>query len=218
MNVISYSLFKDCPEYLYNFYEDGMFYNYRMAKLLFPEWQFMIHHSWTTSPAMPFSFRQTAPAPRCESMLWRLKPIWMEGVERVICRDLDSLLTYRDMKSVERWIASGKSAHGMNDNPAHGGLPLMGGMCGFKSEAIKKHFPTWESLIEGFDLSQHGSDQELLMKRVYPIVQNDIYFDQHPEHYPFTGLAESDLCVRHIGSAGINEMETLRFLHKYEKQ
>lgn len=204
MRVISFSLFEDCPLWLLKFYVDGVGYNRRMAKLLFKDWDVFV-----TTPQNQ---------PRCESMLWRLKPCYLHGVERVICRDLDSLLTYRDFKSVERWIESGKGVHGMNDNPAHGGLPLMGGMMGIKSETLKKHFPTFESLIDGFDLSQHGSDQELLMKRLYPLIKEDLYFDQSPEHYPFTGLAESDLCVRHIGSAGIVEMETLRFLNKFENK
>ena len=190
MNVISYTLFKDCPDWLYKFYEQGCDYNKRMASLIFTDWK--VNIQWIEGK------------PRCESMLWRLKPCYMEGVERVICRDLDSLLTYRDYMSVQRWIESGKGVHGMNDNPAHGGLPLMGGMMGIKSSVLKQYFPTFESLIEGWDLSQHGSDQELLMKRLYPLIQNDIYFDQSPLHYPFSGQAESDLCVRHIGSAGIN--------------
>src|SRR3990170_5838387 len=133
MNVISYSLFFDCPHYLYRFYVDGIDYNKRMAELIFKGWTFNVE-----SPT---------DRPRCESMLWRLKPCWMEGVERVICRDLDSLLTYRDFKSVERWIESGKSAHGMNDNPAHGGLPLMGGMLGFKADVLRNNFATFEDLI-----------------------------------------------------------------------
>jgi hypothetical protein len=223
MNVISFSFFRDCPEWLFPFYLKGVEYNIRMAKILFPGWEVVTHTNsrvWMEYGeylnGKGSMIIQHSDDSRCQSMLWRLKPLYMEGVERVICRDLDAVLTYRDFKSVERWIASGKIAHGMNDNQAHGGMPLMGGMCGFKAREFKELFPSWEELVQG-DLSQHGSDQSLLMQKVYPKVKDSIYFDQFPEHYPYEGLAESDLTCKHIGSAGVITMELERFLHKYEK-
>jgi hypothetical protein len=224
MNVISYSLFKGHESDIFRFYLMGVNYNIRMSKLIYPDWRLIIHvspdvmdkHSSFCDMYEEYIQPMDYNPQRCEGMLWRLKPIYNDGVDRVICRDLDSLVTYRESMSVGRWISSGKVAHGMNDNPAHGGMPLMGGMCGFKANEFRRLYPRWDDLVTG-DLTAHGSDQSLLMRAVYPKVSDSIYFDREPAHYNYTGLAESDLCVRHIGSAGFNEMEVVRFLNKYEK-
>lgn len=211
--------------YEWVFYLAGAYKNAIMNKLIYPEWETWIHVDTNvyidnqrylldlaevTDVKIVVAGKMIHP---CEAMLWRLMPLWEEDVTHVICRDLDAITTYRETKSVERWIESGKTTHGMNDNQAHGGLPLMGGMCGFKKKAIQ--YPSFEYLIDGYDLSPKGSDQQLLMKRIYPVVCDDIYFDRYPEHYPYTGLAESDLVCKHIGSAGINDMEFVRFINKW---
>lgn len=228
MKVISYSIFKDCPDHLFNYYQRGLYFNLRMNRLLYPDWVNYIHcadynHIEFLLPeddnelfsSFIFNWSYTYKS-RCESMLWRMHPAWSQSVTHFICRDSDAITTYREMKSVMRWIESGKDAHGMNDSPAHGGLHIMGGMCGFKAEVIRNHFPTFESLIQGYDLTQHGSDQQLLMERVYPLVKDSFYFDAEPQRYYDNPLWESDLTCRHIGSAGVVEMELLRFFERHD--
>lgn len=200
MKVVSYVIFRGEETDLFRFYEMGIDYNSRMNKLIYPDWKTVIHKTNTVA--------------RCEAMLNRLKPLWWEGVTHVICRDLDSITTYREAQSVQRWINSGREAHGMNDAPAHGGMHLMGGMCGFKPKRIIERYKTFEELIEGFDLTKHGSDQDLLMQRIYPLVFDSMYFEKDIPHTTDNPLWESELCSRHIGSAGFNEMETIRFLKR----
>ena len=67
-------------------------------------------------------------------MLWRLLPIFEYNVERIICRDTDSPLTYREAQMVKEWENSPKVVHAITDSVSHN-IPLMGGMIG-----LTKHF------------------------------------------------------------------------------
>jgi hypothetical protein len=200
--VISYVLYKD-NEY-YEYYERGIEYNIRLAKLMLPDYEVIINYPQEKQ--------------RCLNMMYRFHPAYHEDYNIVLCRDSDSLITWREVKEIRKWEASGKNWHGINDNPAHS-IPMMGGMIGFKTEALKKLYPTFESLTEGWDLSQHGSDQNLIMQRLYPKVYADFYHslltnrEPQPDSNPFW---ESDLVQRYIGSAGYNEMEVKRFLKRFE--
>ena len=69
----------------------------------------------------------------CGAMMWRFCPIF-EGVNYVICRDVDSLPTPRERIAVERWINSGKPVHAIHDSKSHRGTPLLGGMVGFQGQ------------------------------------------------------------------------------------
>lgn len=73
---------------------------------------------------------------KCERMLHRLMPAWDPDVEYVICRDVDSLPTWRDRRAVEEFITSGLDAHTILDSCSHMGI--MGGLCAFRAEVLRK--------------------------------------------------------------------------------
>ena len=82
-----------------------------------PDWEMRIHYDDQVT-AMPYwralcrmetaGLLKLVPCGEAKtffgSMLWRLKPIWDEGVDVVSCRDVDSLPTPRDKKAVENWL------------------------------------------------------------------------------------------------------------------
>lgn len=103
----------------------------------------------------------------CRNMLWRLNPV--EWADYTICRDIDSLPTYRERQAVEQWLQNDTLAHSMNDSISHN-IALMGGMIGFKKGAIDVS----EIDTCGIDYSIKGSDQDYLNKIVYPQVQHSI--------------------------------------------
>lgn len=110
---------------------------------------------------------------KCMMMLWRMLPLW-ENTEYVFCRDLDSILTPRQLQCVRSFILSGKTAHGINDNVSHN-IPLMGGMCGFKTKAFREIFNvSFNEFIKDKYSSNyweaHGADQNFLMQYVWPRV------------------------------------------------
>lgn len=247
MKVISYSLFGDPSSFEFPFYLRGLYFNARMNALLYPGWSTCVAISETVKEKylpmlmkMPTRYISVFPdAPMCESMLWRMAPIfWKEGspvVTHVICRDTDAITTYKEAQAVQEWIDSGFSVHGITDNPAHS-LPMMGGMVGFRVEHFKQLFPQWtsfEEMIKGQDLRNRGSDQDFMMKKIYPKAKDHMmghFFDGCREKVYYTKnlvsnqiqgvdtrLWESNLTCRHIGSPGIVDMETLRFFQRFDK-
>jgi len=109
-------------------------------------------------------------------MLWRLLPIW-EDTDYVFCRDLDSILTPRQLQCSKEFINSGKIAHGINDNDAHD-LPLMGGMCGFKSKEFIQCIgnKNLNDLVSGTynqeSWQNHGTDQRFLNRHIHPLISH----------------------------------------------
>lgn len=228
--VISYALFKhsETPQWLFNFYLRGLVWNVKMNALIYPEWTSHVEidagvfsdydniiYALRDHYGMTFNVNQLEDC--CKCMLWRLKPIF-EDTELVLCRDADAITTWRERMAVGEWLNTPYNTHGISDNTAHT-LPLMGGMIGFKSAFINNIWKSWSNFMAlSEDLSKHGSDQDYLMKAIYPFVKDDILVSnmygresinrQNP-------LWESDLTCRHIGSAGVVEMEIIRFFKKY---
>lgn len=153
--------------------------------------------------------------PLCKSMLWRLKPVFWEDIEIVLCRDADAITTWRETMAVRDWIESGETIHGINDNPAHA-LPIMGGMCGFMCEPIRKRFEVWDNFVGERDYSVHGSDQHTLngYRNEFSLLVSDM--SRIPILSKADPLWTSDLTCRHIGSAGVVEMETIRFFNVHD--
>jgi hypothetical protein len=239
MKLISYSLFNspvDTAER--NAYIRGFYFNCRMNNLIYPDWrthleveaavyfQFKNLFDWLVeNNNLHLTINDYNP-PLCVGMIWRMKPIWSADVTHILCRDSDALTTYREALSVQEWIESGYAVHALHDNPAHGGL--MGGMIGINTSKFKAltGFDSFEQMIDGYDLSKRGSDQNLLNQRILPKVQNDVIFRGgsgvshllHPINFQgnLPGVEQkywtSNLCTAFIGSAGFNELETIRFL------
>lgn len=117
-------------------------------------------------------------------MLWRLLPAWDSENEYVFCRDLDSILTPRQAKYVQRFINSGCVIHGINDNNSHT-IPLMGGMIGVRCKSFVNaiNFPSFSSMISSWHVTRdfwdnHGKDQVFLMDHIWPKVQHMAHIDR----------------------------------------
>lgn len=251
MKYICYSIFGDPESFEFNWYLRGLVFNLRINKLLYPDWttQFNIERAiWfkyetffkELSMLINYSVNFHDRSDKCTSMLWRMSEIW-EGnytnptynATHIICRDADAITTYREAQAVNEWIESGLGFHGITDDPAHT-IPIMGGMCGFSVEHFKHTFPeynTFEKLIGKDNLKDHGSDQNLLMKKIYPKAKADMYghffkgckekvrIVSNSVSKPILGvnpkLWESNLCARMIGSPGVVDFELLRFFKRF---
>lgn len=148
---------------------------------VWPDWEMCIHHDervldYPYWPVVRFLELETPLMIRtmycgdsqrlCESMLWRMKPIWrLDEYEVVLCRDIDALETPRSRKAVERWLETDKPVHVIHDSPSHAGV--MGGTCGFRADYVRKRisWKTWQDCIKIADLSRHGSDQHFLTRQ-----------------------------------------------------
>ena len=258
-NAISYSLFGYNNEredsFSFKTYLRSLAINIRMADLLFPSFKInlVVDEQTYNSPYKDFfeyhkigggiNLTVLPNTDFCIMMLWRLYPAFNNGeyaYDRVICRDIDSLLTYRERQATEYWIKSGRVAHAITDSISHT-IPLMGGMVSFMSKELRESMSvsTFDELLRlsnNTDYRVKGSDQDFLNSVIYPKVHKSI-----TQHYilgmpqTFLGdcynyiqdvdvsdippvLKESNLLVNHIGAAGFPVDNVLKFIHKYMNQ
>lgn len=255
MRCISYSLFgynkpRQAQSFDFDSYLRGLMVNVRMNRLLYPDWVNVLQTDHSTYAGFKDLFKGikitvniNEEAPLCKAMLWRLKPVFeIDGnnhkYTHVLCRDLDSPSTFREVQAVTQWIQNEKAAHAITDSVSHN-LPMMGGMIGF----MPRHFwrtgkKNWDELVNvGLDYSVKGSDQTFLNKFIYPkfaehgndsITQhyvlgmaNTFLSDFHKEIPNIdTGLQddlrESNETCGHIGSAGYYTTSMEKFLNKYK--
>lgn len=114
----------------------------------------------------------------CKNMLWRLEPV--DEYDYTICRDIDSLPTFREKLCVNQWISDGTKAHSINDSVSHN-IELMGGMIGFTKNSFSK-----DLLNISYNFKDKGSDQTFLNQHILPIVNNSI------THHRFLGFEKQN--------------------------
>lgn len=262
MNAIAYSLFgynqqhENCYEF--RSYLRGLHLNMRVAELLYPGWEVQVVTDSPTANSIYGDYLDKLTdtkkigltifesKPLCEMMLWRLLPIFqMRGIhpkyDRVVCRDTDSLLSYRERQAVEYWSRGPKMAHAITDSVSHN-ITLMGGMIGFASSAFKERmgvssFDQLLSISQGIDFNRKGSDQDFLNRYVLPKVADSItehFVLGHPQ--TFRGdchnfihdidlkeigipddLKETNGYGFHIGASGFQTDAVVKFLQVHGK-
>lgn len=262
-NCISYSLFGFNAEYekslSFKSYLRGLHLNIRVAEILYPEWVIRINTDWTAynSPYLEYfqslhaykkaSLDCFATTELCRMMLWRLIPIFEPDAkgnlkyDRVLCRDTDSLLSYRERQAVAYWERGPKMAHAITDSISHT-ITLMGGMIGFQSGPFRnrmgaKSFDELMALSQGIDYNNKGADQDFLNRYVLPKVADSItehFVLGHPQ--TFRGdchnfihdidlkeigigdeLKETNGYGFHIGASGFQTDAVVKFLNKFGK-
>lgn len=238
MKIISYSLFRGPDPLAELFYVRGFFFNVLINSIVYPDWKTLVHIDRYIDEKYYNLFKlliidhgirvviEDGDATHCMKMLWRMKPIFWPDVEYVICRDTDALTSMREADAVNKFVSySGVAIHGISDNRAHS-IPLMGGMSGFRCQAMRDKYESFDQMIAlGNGIDKHGSDQKFLNDVVYKDFSNDMMmqFGESSKHLEDKWLWHvandlgprshpSDLCTSFIGAAGCNEMETLRYL------
>ena len=215
MKAISYSLFgynrersENCFDF--NSYLRGLMLCIRFNRLIYPEWENVLNTDQSTYNGFEELFKYLEErnilkvqinkngALLCEAMLWRLKPIY-DNYTHVLCRDLDSLSTYRERQAVEYWVNQDtKALHAITDSVSHD-IPLLGGMIGAKCEHFKTrtHTNYFNELMSlcNINLSIKGSDQTFLNTILYPMFA-DKGRDSITQHY-FNGYANTFLSDFH---------------------
>ncbi len=143
------------------------------------------------------------------AMLWRLRPLFEEGIDAVIFRDADSIATPRDRRAVDEWLDSGKCAHGINDSISHT-IPLMGGMTGFRAERFREltGLATFEQLVAAartaIDWEEPGRDQQFLSGWIWErVFDNSLIHCLKGRTARFGGLIHREV-IRDGAPAGIN--------------
>ena len=180
--AISYALFDAGNQpngFDHNSFIRGFVLNVRLAKLLYPGWEVVLHTDSAIKQKYPIlqdlSIERLIrvvvcePAPLTKAMLWRMKPIFemvddQNRYEYVICRDADSPLSYKERLCVQEWINSGTAAHAITDSVSHD-MPMMGGMIGFVSKYFRERtgYESWDQMVKAdHPYEVKGTDQQLL--------------------------------------------------------
>lgn len=261
VNCIAYSLFgyQDSYPSCFDFrsYMRGLHINIRMAEVLYPDWKVCVMVDEPTAKGKYYNYFQELEragkidlhilpnAELCRMMLYRLWPLFeLDGdnlkYDRVICRDTDSLLTYKERQAVAYWERGPKMAHAITDSVSHT-IPLMGGMIGFMSGPFRermgvKSFDELLNLSQGISFNNKGSDQEFLNRYVLPKVADSItehYLLGMPQSFrgdchhsvqdfevpgidlPAEVLKETNAYGFHIGASGFQTDATVKWLDEY---
>lgn len=226
---ISFALFRGSETKVFNYYLRGIYFNARMIKLLLPDYRMVLniskeisdhwesmHYISSVSKEFDIELVIKDDSDRCGSMLWRFETLYSENVERVLCRDLDSIITQREVDCIRQWEDSDSVCLAIQDNTAHSML-LMGGLCAFRSKITEMiPYEVYKEKLKSFNTEHHGQDQSFLCKYVEPLVRNKTMLKRFPIEYRTNALWESNLTCSFIGSAGVNEMELIRFFESFD--
>lgn len=169
--LVSLSLYGKDPKYL-----QGIIENAKLMPKIYPGWVMRVYcdndvfvqRLWELGCETVFMGYSNEHS----GMLWRFLPIWEVGIERVVFRDADSRINWREAEAVKAWIASDLDAHVMQDHPHHGCLPIFGGMWGVKGGVIPNMILQWARWMSG--LARRVEDMQVLRTSVWPHIQNSV--------------------------------------------
>lgn len=259
MKAFSFSIFgygreKAANCFDHDNYVTGLMANIRFNRILFPNWvnvlsideasydsHYRKFYDWMQGHGHLVINLCPNDEPLTRAMLWRLKPIFFFThpewtYTHVLCRDTDSIPTYREAQAVQQWIQEGKTIHCITDSISHT-IPMMGGMIGIMPSGFTSimNVRTWDDLMSmstGIDFNRKGADQDFLGRYIYPkcsdsSTEHFVLGMKHtiPEgvgrHYsipdvPVEGVDEqykiTNDCGGHIGCAGFYGPPTIKFL------
>lgn len=263
--AISYSLFGYNRERYANCFDfasylRGLHLNIRFNRIIYPGWKTILNldHATYNSPYKKIidwhvsnDYLEINLCPDneklCKAMLWRLKPIFDYDhpefrYTHVLCRDLDSIATYREAQMVQQWIEEDKTMLCITDSISHN-IPILGGMCGFSPGYFNGRMNLtldpeykWDELMSranDIDYNRKGSDQDFLNSIVYPFCaesSTEFFIKGMPHnlaegngrHYKLDEsidigiddkFKQTNLLAGHIGASGFYEAPTMKFLY-----
>lgn len=254
MNAITFSLFgykgNLSSAYPFASYFRGVSFNLKMCELIYPGWKVHLILDEPTYEHFKEYFdyhveggrlaiEVIEPDELCMMMLSRMRPIF-ENYDRILCRDLDSLVTYKERQAVEYWISTGRLGHCMTDSVSHN-ISLMGGMVGFDCKQFRDVIAvdSFKSMVRRgrhIDYTVKGADQTFLNQAILPKIAHSLvehYLEGLPQSFRgecFTGpdaiqnippadippeYAESNKLIEHIGADGFKCDMALVFFEKY---
>jgi hypothetical protein len=190
--IISFSLWGTRDLYLH-----GALVNAKQTAEYFPGWSVRIYHDdtvpQTTLDALATWKHITLVKVTDGSygMFWRFHPLFEDAI--VIIRDLDSRITWRDVRCVDEWLATDKKLHVIRDHDEHYKVPIMGGLFGLRGPLPEFH-KAISNLYEG--THQYNMDQIFLGRHVWPSYEHDCLQHGYREH---VWMAESRTADDHMG-------------------
>lgn len=173
--VISFSLWGDL-----DMYNAGAVANAALAPKIYPGWICRFHVQEGSSAIRWLGkFRHVevvskSDEPGYAKAFWRFLAAADPDVERVVFRDCDSRLNFREKAAVDEWIASGMDAHIMRDIETHAGLRMLAGMSGLRGGLFPDMGKICREWVSANDMGRKPTDEEFLNSVVWPRIRNSV--------------------------------------------
>ena len=105
----------------------------------------------------------------CESMLWRMMPMFDPDVEWFATRDVDAVPQPRDWRTIDAFSHTDKTVQVIHDSESHSGF--MGGMACYNAPRLraKLGYTSWDAFRDRareFGVNNYGSDQKFLAREI----------------------------------------------------
>jgi hypothetical protein len=187
----------------------GAVMNAKQCREFFPDWKVRIYHNDSVSNELLTELRDLGvDTIRVESngtygTFWRFRPLFEKGVDRVLVRDVDSRITWRDIRCVNEWVDSGKNFLVIRDHPSHYDWPIMAGMFGI-SGGLPDSINT--IMNKYAVIHQYISDQVFLAHHVWDYMKMDVLELGFREH---VWMSDTWTVDNHMG-IGFDENENPR--------
>lgn len=162
--IISFSLWGNRDIYLH-----GALVNAEQTAKFFPGWKVHIYYDATvpqetlTKLAKWPHIKLIKVADGSYGMFWRFEPLFQNAT--VLVRDLDSRITWRDVKCVNEWLESGKTLSVIRDHDEHYKVPILGGLFGVQGPLPQD---LYRSMKDYAQVRQYNVDQIWLGQFVWP--------------------------------------------------
>lgn len=107
-----------------------------------------------------------------DKLAWRFKVANDPAVDRFLVRDVDSVVSQREVLAVEEWIKSGRNFHVMRDWWTHTDL-ILAGMWGGRAGVLPDLMESL-STYRPPHLETPNVDQWFLRDKVWPLIKGDV--------------------------------------------
>jgi hypothetical protein len=171
--IISYSLWGSRKMFLH-----GAVVNAKQCRAFFPDWKVRIYHNSSVPESLLVTLRELGvdtihvDPKGTYGTFWRFRPLFESGHDRILVRDIDSRITWRDVRCVNEWIESGKKFLNVRDHPSHYDWPIIAGIFGVRGGALPL---TLVPIMEKYAvMHQYISDQVFLAHHVWDYMKMDV--------------------------------------------
>jgi hypothetical protein len=219
-NYVSFSLYgKE------NFYNLGAIENVKLCKTIYPGWLPVVYVDEVVPPHITSELINNgavvifgSPELSRNKRTWRFAASLINDAEKVIFRDADSRISFRERACVDSWLQSGKALHVMRDHPHHANW-IMAGMFGIDARVGSQYLASILNTARGIE---PGEDQKLLAKTLYPFLRHqsvvhDSFFRREPWSTPFPTNREGGQFVgERIDEHGHPDQEAREMLVSFE--
>lgn len=170
---VSFSLFGGNPRYTIN-----ALINADLCSEYYPDWSCRIYHddSVPTNVLTLLKNKSNVDLKKTTGhgqsrRMWRF--LAYDDSDIVICRDIDSHITKREVSAVHDWLNTNKNLHVMRDHRHHGNC-LQAGMFGLKKNSKLVDIQSIYKEFISNNKDNYSMDEKFLREKIYHLFKDDM--------------------------------------------